>query len=118
MVQVHDHDELLAAGGVAHDGPEDGPVEHGRHGIRSNVICPGLVIPEGPEAVGESSLWAVGQDNVFNQDQIDYMVKGTPLRRLTTAADIGRATAWFCSPTAARQVTGQLISVSGGYTMP
>jgi 2-hydroxycyclohexanecarboxyl-CoA dehydrogenase len=92
--------------------------EHGRHGIRSNVICPGLVIPEGPEAVGESSLWAVGLDNVFNQDQIDYMVKGTPLRRLTTAEDIGRATAWFCSPTAARQVTGQLISVSGGYTMP
>ena len=37
---------------------------------------------------------------------------------LTTAEDIGRAAAWFCSPTAARQVTGQLISVSGGYTMP
>jgi 2-hydroxycyclohexanecarboxyl-CoA dehydrogenase len=92
--------------------------EHGRHGIRSNVICPGLVIPEGPEAVGESSLWAVGQDNLFNQDQIDYMIKGTPLRRLTTADDIGRATAWFCSPTAARQVTGQLISVSGGSTIP
>jgi 2-hydroxycyclohexanecarboxyl-CoA dehydrogenase len=92
--------------------------EHGRHGIRSNIICPGLVIPEGPEAVGESSLWAVGGDNVFNQDQIDYMVKGTPLHRLTSAEDIGRAAAWFCSPTAARQVTGQLISVSGGYTMP
>src|SRR6201987_426776 len=26
--------------------------EHGRHGIRSNVVCPGLVIPEGPEAIG------------------------------------------------------------------
>ena len=26
--------------------------EHGRHGIRSNVVCPGLVIPEGPDAVG------------------------------------------------------------------
>jgi NAD(P)-dependent dehydrogenase (short-subunit alcohol dehydrogenase family) len=92
--------------------------EHGRHGIRSNVVCPGLVVPEGPEAVGESSLWAVGQDAVFNADQIDYMLKGTPLRRLTTAEDIGRAVVWFCSPTAARQVTGQLISVSGGYTMP
>src|SRR6201995_4747985 len=92
--------------------------EHGRHGIRSNIVCPGLVIPDGPEAIGASSLWAVGQDNGFNQDQIDYMVKGTPLRRLTSAEDIGRAAAWFCSPTAARQVTGQLISVSGGYTMP
>jgi 2-hydroxycyclohexanecarboxyl-CoA dehydrogenase len=92
--------------------------EHGRHGIRSNIVCPGLVIPEGPDAVGASSLWAVGEDNVFNQDQVDYMVKDTPLRRLTTAEDVGRAVVWFSSPRAARQVTGQLISVSGGYTMP
>src|SRR6202040_1967213 len=88
--------------------------EHGRHGIRSNVICPGLVIPEGPEAVGAHSLWAVGQDAVFNQKQIDFMLKDKPLRRLTTADDIGRAVVWFSSPHAARQVTGQLISVSGG----
>lgn len=92
--------------------------EHGRHGVRSNVICPGLVIPDGPDAVGASSLWSVGQENVFNDKQIDYMLKDTPMRRLTTADDIGRATVWFSSPTAARQVTGQLISVSGGYTMP
>ena len=92
--------------------------EHGRHGIRSNIVCPGLVIPEGPEAVGAASLWAVGQDSVFDQKQIDYMLKDTPLRRLTTAEDIGRAVVWFSSPRAARQVTGQLISVSGGYTMP
>jgi len=25
---------------------------------------------------------------------------------------------WFSSSLAARQVTGQLVSVSGGYTMP
>ncbi|CAM5739667.1 putative oxidoreductase [Mycolicibacterium aubagnense] len=25
--------------------------EHGRHGIRSNIVCPGLVIPDGPDAV-------------------------------------------------------------------
>ncbi len=92
--------------------------EHGRHGIRSNVVCPGLVIPDGPEAIGASSLWAVGQDAVFNEKQIDFMLKDTPLRRLTTAEDIGRAVVWFSSPHAARQVTGQLISVSGGYTIP
>lgn len=92
--------------------------EHGRHGIRSNIVCPGLVIPEGPDAVGEASLWAVGQDNVFNQKQIDFMLKDTPLRRLTTAEDVARAVLWFSSPRAARQVTGQMISVSGGYTMP
>src|SRR6516165_8761923 len=92
--------------------------EHGRHGIRSNIVCPGLVIPESADAVGASSLWAVGMDNVFNQKQIDFMLKDTPMRRLTSADDIGGAVLWFSSPKAARQVTGQLISVSGGYTMP
>src|ERR1700740_1799652 len=74
---------------------------HGPHGIRSHVVCPGLVIPDGPEAIGASSLWAVGEDAVFNQKQIDFMLKDTPLRRLTTADDIGRAVGWFCSPYAA-----------------
>ncbi len=92
--------------------------EHGRHGIRSNIVCPGLVIPDGPDAVGAESLWSVGQDAVFNQNQIDFMIKDTPTRQLTNAADVGRAVLFFASPRAAKQVTGQLISVSGGYTMP
>ncbi|MFT4263833.1 MAG: SDR family oxidoreductase [Nocardioides sp.] len=92
--------------------------EHGRHGIRSNVVCPGLVVPEGPEAVGSDSLWSAGQDGVFNESQVDYLLKDTPLRRLTSAEDIANAVVWLASPTAARQVTGQLIAVSGGYTMP
>jgi 2-hydroxycyclohexanecarboxyl-CoA dehydrogenase len=92
--------------------------EHGRHGIRSNVICPGLVIPESPSAVGEASLWAVGQDAVFNEKQINYLLKDIPLQRLTEATDIANAVTWFSSSAAARQVTGQVISVSGGYTMP
>ena len=92
--------------------------EHGRHGIRANVVCPGLVLPESPDAVGSDSLWAVGQDAVFNDQQIDYLKKDTPLRRLTTAADIANTVTWIASDRAARQVTGQVLSVSGGYTMP
>jgi NAD(P)-dependent dehydrogenase (short-subunit alcohol dehydrogenase family) len=92
--------------------------EHGRHGIRSNIVCPGLVVPEGPEAVGADSLWAVGADNVFNEDQMAYLMKDTPLGRPTSAADIANAVLFLASPMAARQVTGQLFSVSGGYTMP
>lgn len=92
--------------------------EHGRHGIRSNVVCPGLVIPDSADAVGAKSLWSVGQDAVFNQNQIDYLTKDTPLRRLTTADDVAQAVLWMSSETAARQITGQVVSVSGGYTMP
>lgn len=92
--------------------------EHGRHGIRSNIVCPGLVIPDGPEAVGDQSLWSGGTDAVFNDKQIDYLLKDTPLQRLTLAKDIADAVLWLSSDISARQVTGQLISVSGGYTMP
>jgi 2-hydroxycyclohexanecarboxyl-CoA dehydrogenase len=92
--------------------------EHGRHGIRSNVICPGLVMPESPDAVGASSLWAAGGDNVFNEKQIEFLKKDIPTRRLTLASDIADAVLWMSSERAARQVTGQVISVSGGYTMP
>lgn len=92
--------------------------EHGRHGIRSNVVCPGLVIPDGPDAVGSSSLWAAGQEAVFNDKQIEFLRKDIPLRRLTEAEDIANAVLWMSSDSAARQVTGQVFSVSGGYTMP
>lgn len=92
--------------------------EHGRHGIRSNIVCPGLVVPDSPEAVGSKSLWAVGKDNVFNDDQAQYLLKDTPLGRLTSAEDVAGAVLFLASERMSRQVTGQLFSVSGGYTMP
>lgn len=92
--------------------------EHGRHGIRSNVVCPGLVLPESADAIGASSLWSVGRDSVFTEKQIESLVKGIPLRRLSTAEDIADAVVWVSSERSARQVTGQVFSVSGGYSMP
>jgi len=92
--------------------------EHGRHGIRSNVICPGLVLPESADAIGATSLWSVGQDSVFNDRQIESLRKGIPLRRLTSAEDVANAVVWVSSERSARQVTGQVFSVSGGYSMP
>src|SRR5574340_132178 len=91
--------------------------EHGRHGIRSNVVCPGLVLPESPDAVGSTSLWSVGRDNVFNDKQIEALQKGIPLQRLTTEQDVADAVVFFSSDRAARQITGQVLSVSGGYSM-
>lgn len=93
--------------------------EHGRHGIRSNVVCPGLVLPESPDAIGTRSLWAVGgRDAVFDDRQIEAVRRQIPLRRLTTAEDVSDAVVWVSSERAARQVTGQVLSVSGGYSMP
>lgn len=92
--------------------------EHGRHGIRSNVVCPGLVVPESEDAIGAASLWAAGRETVFDDKQTESVRKSIPLRRLTTAGDVANAIVWVSSQEAARQVTGQVFSVSGGYSMP
>lgn len=92
--------------------------EDGRNGIRSNVVCPGLVLPEDGSAVGSRSLWAAGRDRIFDDEQIDYVVGQTPLRRLTEPADVAKAVVWISSDAAARQVTGQVLAVGGGSTMP
>lgn len=91
--------------------------EHGRHGIRSNVICPGLVLPESAEALSSASLWSGGKDTVFNDRQIESLKAGIPLRRLTSAEHVADAVVWMSS-NRAYQLTGQTISVSGGYAMP
>jgi NAD(P)-dependent dehydrogenase (short-subunit alcohol dehydrogenase family) len=92
--------------------------EHGRHGIRSNVIAPGLVIPDEGTEVGPHSVWAAGPDAIFTAEQTEYVLRQQALRRLTTAADIANAVLWISSQNAARQVTGQVVAVGGGSAMP
>lgn len=88
--------------------------EYGRYGVRSNTVCPGLVIPEA-EAIGTGSLWQA--DIGFGDKQIGDMEKATPLRRRPEAIDIANAVAWLASEPA-RMLTGQVVSVSGGFNMP
>lgn len=92
--------------------------EAGRDGIRSNVVCPGLVVPEGPEAIGAQSLWTGDDGAVFTEAQRESILRSLPLRRLTTAEDIAHTVVFLSSDTCSRQTTGQLVSVSGGFVMP
>ncbi|WP_134323772.1 SDR family NAD(P)-dependent oxidoreductase [Cumulibacter soli] len=92
--------------------------EHGRHGIRSNVVCPGFVIPQSEVEIGEGSLWRAGVQEVFGGADESDLLRTIPLGRLTSGQDIADAVLWFSSARAARQVTGQLVSVSGGFWMP
>lgn len=92
--------------------------ENGRFGIRSNVVAPGLVLPPEDDHVGPSSVWAGGADALFTPDQVDAIVRTQALRRHTTPADVGNAVAWMASDTAAHQVTGQVVAVGGGSSMP
>jgi 2-hydroxycyclohexanecarboxyl-CoA dehydrogenase len=88
--------------------------EYGRYGVRSNTVCPGLVIPE-PDSIGAGSLW---QSEIgFGDKQIADMERATPLRRRPEAGDVAAAVAWLASEPA-RMLTGQVLSVSGGFNMP
>ena len=88
--------------------------EYGRFGIRANTVCPGLVLPAEGD-VGEQSLWT--QDVNFGEREIDNITKSIPLRRRSEAIDIAWSVAFLAS-TQARQLSGQVLSVSGGFAMP
>jgi NAD(P)-dependent dehydrogenase (short-subunit alcohol dehydrogenase family) len=91
-------------------------LEYGRHGVRANLVAPGLTLPEDDAAVGEESLWR-DRHAVMNDAQVDYVVRNTPLRRLPKARDIAHAVSFLASDSAARLITGQLITVAGGFAM-
>ena len=88
--------------------------EYGRYGIRANTVCPGLVIPE-PDAIGEMSLWQ--KDIKMGPTQIQNIENSAPLRTRPEARDIASAVVYFASHQA-RMLTGQVLSVSGGFNMP
>jgi len=90
--------------------------ELGRHGINVNVVCPGATVPENPEHAGELSMWKGDMTQVFTPEAQEKAAKAYPLRRLGKPEDVANV-AVFLASDAASFITGQTISVSGGYTM-
>jgi NAD(P)-dependent dehydrogenase (short-subunit alcohol dehydrogenase family) len=89
--------------------------ENGRYGIRCNVVCPGVTIPETDTEVGQHSMWA-RKGAMFTDEQLEKVAKALPLRRIGRPHDIANAVL-FLSSDAASYITGQVLSVSGGYSM-
>jgi len=78
--------------------------EVGRKGVRANVVAPGTTVTPGSSAFIEQVGGA------------DKLARAYPLGRLGTPADIAGAVLFLASPLSA-WITGQVLSVSGGYTM-
>lgn len=87
--------------------------EYGRYGIRANAILPGMVIPADDD-IGEGSYW--NADTGTSPEAIANIESRTPLQQRPEAMDIAW-TALFLASDKARQLTGQSISVSGGFSM-
>ena len=88
--------------------------EYGRYGIRANSICPGLVITQDDD-IGEMSLWQT--DIKMGDKQIQSIEAAAPLRTRPEAVDIASSVVFLASAPA-RMLTGQVLSVSGGFHMP
>jgi 2-hydroxycyclohexanecarboxyl-CoA dehydrogenase len=91
--------------------------EVGKHGITLNVVCPGFV-PGRPDATGAASMWSASSDQgqQFTSEVLERVAKSYPLRRLGTAEDIAPAVLFLASDQAS-YITGQTLSVNGGYSM-
>jgi 2-hydroxycyclohexanecarboxyl-CoA dehydrogenase len=91
--------------------------EVGRHGIRLNVVCPGMTIPGSEEDFGDRSMWAAEANRAWSAPDMQARIaKAYPLRRVGKPEDVAPAVL-FLSSDAAGFITGQTLSVSGGYTM-
>jgi NAD(P)-dependent dehydrogenase (short-subunit alcohol dehydrogenase family) len=91
-------------------------LEYGRYGIRANLVAPGLVLPSDSEELGAESIWR-DRNSIMNDAQTEYVVRNTPLRRLSKPEDIGKAVLFLASDETGRQLTGQMLTVSGGFAM-
>lgn len=90
--------------------------ENGRAGIRCNVVCPGVTIPEDDDEVGEHSMWR-NKDAMFTDEQLEKVARALPLRKIGRPKDVANAVLFLASDAAAGHITGQVLSVSGGYSM-
>ena len=89
--------------------------ETGRYGLRLNCVCPGLVVPPEEDTISEASMWHEMRQ-VFTPEARERAVRAYPLRRMAEPREIANAVVFLASD-AAGFITGQTLSVSGGYTM-
>lgn len=76
--------------------------EWGRHNIRANVICPGLIKTKFSEA-----LWK-------NEKVSDHFMKNLPIARIGTPEDIARLSLFLASDASAYS-TGGVFTSDGGF---
>src|SRR5262249_12662060 len=91
--------------------------EVGKFGIRLNVVCPGMTMPASDEDIGALSMWQAQENRAWRTPEMQARIaKAYPLRRVATPEDVTGAVLFLASD-AAGFITGQTLSVSGGYTM-
>jgi 2-hydroxycyclohexanecarboxyl-CoA dehydrogenase len=91
--------------------------EVGKYGIRLNVVCPGMTMPDDDSEISDQSMWTAEVNRRWRTEELRARIaRNYPLRRLGRADEVANAVVYLASD-AASFVTGQTLSVSGGYSM-
>ena len=80
-------------------------IEYAERGIRVNAICPGTIDTPMVEMMARTGDLSLEMAKVAQ-----------PIRRLGTSEEVANTVLWLSSP-AASYITGQAISIDGGYTI-
>ncbi len=91
--------------------------EVGPQGIRVNVVCPSMTIGERRlEMVEKMKQENPGKYGEY-EDQMKKVVRLYPLRRFGKPEDVANMVVFLASDLKSGHITGQTISVNGGYCM-
>ena len=91
--------------------------EMGRYWITVNTICPGANVPQQPGTAGKNSMWACDITvEMIPPETKEKILSQYPLSRMGTPEDVAYAALFFASE-GASYITGQTLSVSGGFSM-
>lgn len=87
-----------------------------RHGILVNAVCPSMTRTE--KIVGMEKMFEEQGGDAWAawQDRMQKIVRQYPLRKLGTPQDVANMVVFLASDRA-NHITGQTISVNGGYAM-
>ena len=80
-------------------------IEYGEASIRVNAVCPSFIDTPMQERIGR----------VFHMKELNETMRDYPLGRLGQPGEVAAAILWLASD-AASFVTGEALSVDGGYT--
>jgi NAD(P)-dependent dehydrogenase (short-subunit alcohol dehydrogenase family) len=81
-------------------------LDYAAHNVRVNLVAPGPV----DTRMFQSGAGATGEGR-------ERIASSTPMRRISRPEEIAEAVLWIASP-AASYITGAILPVDGGYTLP